>query len=216
MAENDKPSESSPEYSLYRSLFPIWVPASALHTLTKQFYKNAKDSQPWRFSLSTVGSVFDSFIKSGSEEDLKFDKYTAWFGVVFTHDLLTYRAHTKTMYFRENNEKWSELVIKLPNNGFLYKTTQMMETIENNLEHHNSNTYSTLSGKECNDPFLPIWRFAASLFDDREWIVRVFYSFVEDRIDIKIRHLGKRKSLEITFEAGYPIQPFTDMWKPLF
>jgi len=91
-----------------------------------------------------------------------------------------------------------------------------MNTLKNNVEHHFSDTYSTLPQGECNDPFKPLWKFAAELFQDLDWGVQVFYSYFEERIDIKIRHETKPKSLEITFEPGYPIQAFTDSWKPNF
>jgi len=108
------------------------------------------------------------------------------------------------------------LMIKLPNNGYLYKPVEQLQTSKTNITHHKSSFYSRLAQSEVDEQFLSMWKFASDLFGDTDFKVRVLYSFLDERIDINIFHDSRPLEIEITFEPWPQEEEFTDLWKPNF
>lgn len=156
---------------------------------------------PDRFNLKTIAGVVQSFRNTARLSDLEFDKHKQWYPIEFKHDQLLYRARTMTQHFYAGQDK-SELIIKLPNNGYLYKKVEEFQVQQKNITHCDNSTFF--------EPLGPVWSFVDTLFGDDQWKVRLFFSYEDERVYMKFSHDTRPQQIEITFEQGYPIEEFDE------
>ncbi len=115
------------------------------------------------------------------------------------------------------NEKIIETTIHLSNDIFLYTPKEKLKQIPMIDIHHNSYDFSVLAKEEL-DKFPIIFEFATKYLHhpqiQSELKRRVFYSFVDNRIDFEFINIPANCSLRINFEPGLPYggKDIDDYW----
>jgi hypothetical protein len=101
--------------------------------------------------------------------------------------------------------------IKLPNDGFLYKEGTPFPTISTSTSNYKLNNFHELAVSATKDPLRSVWSFATKFLGDDDWSPKVLYNFQEQMMDIEIRHKVLPWQISITWEKGYPSQPWVDV-----
>jgi len=122
--------------------------------------------------------------------------------------------------------KRTRFVIKVPNDGFLYKPDSI--TTATNVKSYKYNDNALLAPKAgkkkhhhhqkhhqiVDASFSIIWGFIDWLFGDQNWNPQVLYNFNQETINIEAESKTKPWDFTVTFHPGYPIHRFGDHWKP--
>jgi hypothetical protein len=187
--------------------------------VSSKTYGELKAAMPDRFRLDMLDSIFESWLKSSSSAAVALPTKV---GIPLMYEYIhDHHSYTATAYLSQ----WSspkhpsrtntELVIKLANDSFLYPRPSELSVLpnEDNVSRHHSMYWCALSTETHVQNFQKLLGFCKSYLESDTVKLRIYFNFVEDRLDFKAFH-GDR-GVVITFEPGYPCDDDfdTDHWQ---
>lgn len=170
-----------------------------------------------RYNFGRINEIMRAFVDAA--RDLGDVNVTALDKVIYNFDKLPYISQIRRETIGINpttKEKIVETTIHLSNDGFLYTPKEKLKHIPVGL-HHDSYDFSVLEMDEL-EKFPIIFQFARDFLAHPQikpkYERRVFYSYVDDRIDFEFKNLPANRTLRINFEPGHPYggKDFDDYW----
>lgn len=205
--------------SFYRAVFEsrpdgTLVVVKPLHPT--QAYIHALATIPHRFSLENLGRIFSSWVEAAKVSNESFIRGREISNTVL-HYIVPDNGVNITYYstYWTHREKWGDktgvvLNIHLANDGFLYK--QLKEMVPAKGEHFTvqrhtkTGEWMRLALGSYGQAIEPLVTWAKQYLGIRKSKVELFYSFDEERVDLKVLDIDTRvDNVKFCFEPGPPV-----------
>ncbi|KAJ3053627.1 hypothetical protein HK097_003820 [Rhizophlyctis rosea] len=187
-----------------------------------QAYAQALESAPHRFSLENLGRIFGAWVLAAQEVEGVFVRGNALNSTVINYtvpdngvDIQYYSTcWTHTEYWGKSQGLF--LNIHLANDGFLYKRLKDMVPAKEERgpvhSHTKTGEWLRLALGTYGTAIEPLVTWAKRYLGIRKSKVEVYYSFDEERVDLKVIDLETRvDGVKFCFEPGPPVTPWESL-----
>ncbi|KAI9092371.1 hypothetical protein DFS34DRAFT_290062 [Phlyctochytrium arcticum] len=203
--------------SFYRAFFTD-VDDGGVKAKGLQAYCHALATTPHRFSLENLGRIFDCWKNALAENAMSLSR-----GQVLTNNVrikymvpadndnsVTYSSDLWTHEERWSGKNGLFLNVHMANDGFLYKTLDTLKPMDGDKQdvyrHTKTGDWMRLHLGTYGTAIEPLIAWAKSYLNIKKAKVELFYSFDEERVELKVIDLETCvDGVKFCFEPGPPV-----------